>query len=105
MILRKMCTAAAIGVMIAAGVPASQALPSDGYFDTTNIPSETKVNQGDQIHPEDSKYGHSYCTAGYVDADNGRVWLSGHCGADGAKVYMTNISEKSGRLSRDTIKS
>ncbi|MBH5297472.1 hypothetical protein I8F74_02240 [Corynebacterium ulcerans] len=87
MVLRRLCTIVAMGVLVATGAPSGHALPSDGYFDTANVPGEIKVNQGDQIHPENSRYGHSYCTVGYVDVENGRVWLAGHCGADGAKVY------------------
>nr|WP_252860554.1 hypothetical protein [Corynebacterium ulcerans] len=82
-----------MGVLVAVGAPSGNALPSDGYFDTANVPGEIKVNQGDQIHPENSRYGHSYCTAGYVDVENGRVWLADIVEQTGPR-YMTSINGK-----------
>lgn len=45
------------------------------------------VNQGDSLIVAQQNNLTALCSAGFIDAENNRIWTAGHCGNHGATVY------------------
>ncbi|KAA8724172.1 hypothetical protein [Corynebacterium phocae] len=48
------------------------------------------VNQGDEIRTPVDDNSDFVCTAGFIDPANHRIWTAGHCGSDGAEMFMAD---------------